>query len=1339
MAKRVYGDYYLGLDIGTESVGWAVTDMDYNVLKFGSKSMWGVRLFPEAQTAAQRRLYRIARRRTERRAQRLALLQELFAEEINRIDPDFFMRLGEGSLHMEDRTKPQPNTLFNDPGFNDKHYHKKYPTIYHLRNSLITSDEPHDVRLVYLAIHHIIKNRGHFLFGGKLDEVPTLEEIIKDMSDESFDAFGFSLDTDHLPELKVVLTDKTLRMSDKQKKLIELFDTKDGRAKAFIKAMTGGSVNLHDLFDLPAQEQQEKIKIEFGTEDYETKVPELEEILGDNFYYLDKLKAIHDWALLEKIVSGGRSLSAAKAAAYEEHAADLKVLKRIVKHYLPAEYRRIFHSTDEKSNYAAYIGMTKKNGRKIPIDKRCSQDDFMKFAASILSGIKADDTDIQYLQARIDSKQFMPKAITKANGVIPNQLHFVELREILKNAQRYLPFLTIKDQEGLTISDKIMQILTFRIPYYVGPLNNRDPRAQNTWVVRRTQEKIYPWNFDRVVDKEASAAEFITRMTGECTYLRGEKVLPKNSILYSRFMVLNELNNLKINGEPVTLQLKQDIYHALFEQRSKVTQKSLLDYLKSRGLPVLSDSISGIDGDFKGSMKPLLEMQKLLGDRYTEEMAEEIIRLSTIFGDDKEMLSARIKTAYGGALSDDIIKRAASKRFSGWGNLSGAFLTRMTAVNPQTGEYQSMMTMLWETNNNLMQLLSRDYGFAKAVENWQSDAGDEQGFSYNLVKELYVSPSVKRAVWQALQIVEEIRKITGKDPKKLFIEVARGAEKKERKESRKKKLADLYKACGEDARELAASLEQKDESDFRRDRLYLYYTQMGRCMYTGNPIVLRDIFNEQLYDIDHIYPQSKVKDDSLDNRVLVERGANAIKGDVYPLVDSIRAQNRGYWKMLLDRGFISKKKYERLARATPLEPNELLDFIARQLVETRQSTKAVAGILAKLLPEARMVYVKAGLVSEFRQKFDLLKCREINDLHHAADAYLNIVAGNAYHTKFTDDPKRFFAQPDHHYNLKEFYNSNITRNGQLAWAAGDGGTIITVKRTMRHNNALVTRMAYEQHGQLSNVQLVKKNLWQLPQSGKKDCFLDPSKYGGYKNVSGSYFMLVEHDEKKGVRCRSLIDMPLHLKDALRTEADMAKMLCTEKGLSNPRVIIPKINLNSLLVIDGFHMNIKGRTGQRIVYSPSIQIIVGYEWEKYYRNVLKFVDRASEHKKNSKESVLQATEFDNISIEQNTIFYDLLVDKLNRGIYSIMFKGQGDNLLKARQKYINLSIADQCAVLKEVLNLFACNRSMANFTLIDLAGQSGMLTTNRVLSKYKTALLIHQSITGLFEHAQDLLA
>ena len=30
---KVKGNYYLGLDVGTNSVGWAVTDQDYNLLK----------------------------------------------------------------------------------------------------------------------------------------------------------------------------------------------------------------------------------------------------------------------------------------------------------------------------------------------------------------------------------------------------------------------------------------------------------------------------------------------------------------------------------------------------------------------------------------------------------------------------------------------------------------------------------------------------------------------------------------------------------------------------------------------------------------------------------------------------------------------------------------------------------------------------------------------------------------------------------------------------------------------------------------------------------------------------------------------------------------------------------------------------------------------------------------------------------------------------------------------------------------------------------------------------------------------------------------------------------
>ncbi len=45
-------NYSIGLDIGTSSVGWAVTDLNNNILKRGNKNMWGARIFNEGDTAA---------------------------------------------------------------------------------------------------------------------------------------------------------------------------------------------------------------------------------------------------------------------------------------------------------------------------------------------------------------------------------------------------------------------------------------------------------------------------------------------------------------------------------------------------------------------------------------------------------------------------------------------------------------------------------------------------------------------------------------------------------------------------------------------------------------------------------------------------------------------------------------------------------------------------------------------------------------------------------------------------------------------------------------------------------------------------------------------------------------------------------------------------------------------------------------------------------------------------------------------------------------------------------------------------------------------------------------
>lgn len=82
-------DYFIGLDVGTDSVGWAATDSDFKTLRIKGKTAWGSRLFQAANSSQERRSFRSNRRRKERRKYRISLLNELFADEINNIDSSF--------------------------------------------------------------------------------------------------------------------------------------------------------------------------------------------------------------------------------------------------------------------------------------------------------------------------------------------------------------------------------------------------------------------------------------------------------------------------------------------------------------------------------------------------------------------------------------------------------------------------------------------------------------------------------------------------------------------------------------------------------------------------------------------------------------------------------------------------------------------------------------------------------------------------------------------------------------------------------------------------------------------------------------------------------------------------------------------------------------------------------------------------------------------------------------------------------------------------------------------------------------------------------------------------
>lgn len=131
-----------------------------------------------------------------------------------------------------------------------------------------------------------------------------------------------------------------------------------------------------------------------------------------------------------------------------------------------------------------------------------------------------------------------------------------------------------------------------------------------------------------------------------------------------------------------------------------------------------------------------------------------------------------------------------------------------------------------------------------------------------------------------------------------------------------------------------------ETGSIRSKKMYLYLTQKGRCMYTGKHIELSDLFNNNLYDIDHVYPRHFVKDDNIDNNlVLVCKEKNAHKSDIYPLEDEILASQKNMWSELRRSGFITEEKYNRLIGRNPFTDEQKLDLLQDSLLKQVREQK----------------------------------------------------------------------------------------------------------------------------------------------------------------------------------------------------------------------------------------------------------------------------------------------------------------------------------------------------------------------------------------------------------------
>ena len=513
-------DYYVGLDMGTGSLGGAVTDTQYHLLKVKGKDFWFVREYETAKSQLDRRTHRIAKRRLQRHKARIGLIRSYFAEDILKHDPLFYIRQDNSKYYQEDKDArlTTKDSLFADPGYGDKEYHdvKEYPTIFHLRQALLRDqikDEERYSRFLYLAIINMFEHRGHFLLNTESSDLNAY--MIKDVGELVMNAIcGVSeYGSVTYKEIIEILEDKNISRTAKKDQIASKIDIKKSEKAQMerIKCLCGMEADARVMFEIEADE---KIKIAFQQAAFEDEKEEIEVAIGEERYLIiENMKQLYDYSQLQSVLNGFDYLSDARVQMYEKHKEDLHLLKKVYRKNLDREmYNRMFRSGEEGS-YCAYSNSTnsvdslaeaKKYRRNM---KKRSQKDLYDRIKKDLKEVH--DADVDAIRKEMELERFLPKQITGANGIIPNQVHRKELKKILENAEHHLDFLKEKDESGYTVSERILMLFSSNIPYYVGPVGSG---SKTGWAKIKESGQVLPWNMEQKIDIEQTSERFITNL-----------------------------------------------------------------------------------------------------------------------------------------------------------------------------------------------------------------------------------------------------------------------------------------------------------------------------------------------------------------------------------------------------------------------------------------------------------------------------------------------------------------------------------------------------------------------------------------------------------------------------------------------------------------------------------------------------------------------------------------------------------------------------------------------------------------------------------------------------------
>lgn len=600
-----------------------------------------------------------------------------------------------------------------------------------------------------------------------------------------------------------------------------------------------------------------------------------------------------------------------------------------------------------------------------------------KHRGSILETVEDDiekSKDAESLKATLQKNEQLVK---QGNYIFEIQLDRLHSQNKIKghnnnfSTKDYVNELTeILKHQGLSddLNKQIINIVRRRRAYYEGPGSEKSPTPYGRFIE---------------VDGQIQQIDLIEKMRGKCSIYPDQLRAPKLSVSAELFNLLNDLNNLSVSGEKLTVDEKTMLLK-LANEKGNLTLKQIAKNLEVEEAEIKGYRIDKNDKPLFTELKGYKKIRNIFKKEGVSvslkdyEFIDFIVEILTNKKGIEERKQALSESHFNitEPLADTL---ANTTGVSGYHSLS---LKALRLLN----------TELFESTLNQMQLLYELKLFGANKKSYKGKKNIEADI------DAILSPVAKRAQNETFKVINALRKKYGEFDS-IIVETTRDKNSDEQKKRIKKYQSQNEASSKEMDKMLKESGYYPEKINGKtRMKIRLYQQQQGKSAYTNQPLELHQVIKDPSYtEIDHIIPISVSLDDSQNNKVLTLRSENQAKGNLTPFM-AFQANKFKYSyaefkaNVLANKNIPYKKRLNLLNEENITKEEVAKKFINRNLNDTSYACRVVFNTLADYFKDnaidTKVHTVKGSLTHTFRGKIKLEKERDEDFLHHAVDALI---------------------------------------------------------------------------------------------------------------------------------------------------------------------------------------------------------------------------------------------------------------------------------------------------------------------------------------------------------------